>query len=325
MGERMMNIVAVVVTYNRKDLLRECIEAILVQSYPVSKLIIIDNASTDGTRKMLESEGYLYDSKVDYVLMNTNTGGAGGFYEGIKRTCDIECDWVWLMDDDTIPDFHCLKNLIVADEVIEGAERQPGLECANTPSFLASAVYGPEGEYMNLPKISKKTSPNGYQYWYKFLENGIVGISSATFVSVLIKHKAIEKCGLPCRDYFIWGDDSEYTLRLSTFFGDGYFVGKSVAIHKRVGAKDLRIEYETLPARIDRFHFYYRNKLINRHYYKDNYRGAFFEMIKAVIIALNCCKIKPYGVRRAKVVLRGTWEGIIQYKKFRNYIDNEIK
>ena len=40
---------AVVVTYNRKEELARCIKAVLGQIFPVSDLLIVDNASTDGT------------------------------------------------------------------------------------------------------------------------------------------------------------------------------------------------------------------------------------------------------------------------------------
>ena len=80
------SIVAVVVTYNRKLLLMECLQAILEQTYPVSKILLIDNASTDGTEETLSENGYLVNPKINYIKMKVNTGGSGGFYEGMKRT-----------------------------------------------------------------------------------------------------------------------------------------------------------------------------------------------------------------------------------------------
>ncbi|MCD7824768.1 MAG: glycosyltransferase family 2 protein [Clostridiaceae bacterium] len=317
-------VVAIVVTYNRKVLLQECLDAILDQSYSVKKIILIDNASTDGTREMLEEKGYINNPKIQYVLMDSNTGGSGGFYEGLKRAREDDCDWIWVMDDDTIPTDTCLEELIKAKLTISMAKDKSSNESAKI-SFLASVVYGPENEFMNVPTVSKKRSPNGCACWYEHLGQGVVSISNATFVSILVNKNAVLQCGLPCRDYFIWGDDTEYTLRLSRFFGDAYFIGNSVAIHKRYGAKALRIENETDSNRVKMFHYFYRNGYINRRYYKENYQGIFIELVIIFGSALKHLRMHPNGFIMAKTILRGEWEGITQYKKFKKYIEEQIR
>ena len=90
-----------------------------------------------------------------------------------------------------------------------------------------------ENESMNVPDIDMSSTENGYADWYRKLSNGLIKIEAATFVSLLINGEAIKKCGLPCKDFFIWGDDTEYTTRITRNFGPAYMVGKSVAIHKR--------------------------------------------------------------------------------------------
>ncbi|MCX7697952.1 MAG: glycosyltransferase [Candidatus Goldbacteria bacterium] len=72
-------IAVIVVTYNRKELLRRCINAILKQTYKVDKIIVIDNASTDGTEEMM-TKTYYRNKKIDYVRLDKNIGGAGGFH-----------------------------------------------------------------------------------------------------------------------------------------------------------------------------------------------------------------------------------------------------
>ncbi len=307
----------VVVTYNRKLLLIECLDAILSQSYPVSKIILIDNNSNDGTDKMLEEKGYLANQKIEYKKMNDNLGGAGGFYEGMKLCCNDDFDWLWIMDDDTIPEKHCLEKLLEANHLISKNNNGGNI------SFLASAVYGPENEFMNLPEISHKPSENGYPYWYKYLKEGMVSISTATFVSILVCKDAINKCGLPYKEYFIWGDDTEYTRRLTRYYGDAYFVGNSIAIHKRVGAKSLDIKNEENPQRLKMFHYYYRNQLINNKYYNNAVIHPWYHLFKSILMMItsigNTLKFK-----RAKIKFIGTLEAITQYKKFKKYIDSQI-
>ena len=308
-------VVAVVVTYNRKELLIECLNAIMAQTYSVSSIVLIDNASTDGTYEALSEKGYINNEKIRYIKMKENTGGSGGFFEGLKRIKEQQYDWVWIMDDDTIPTSNCLEKLIEANQIIQNKSANRKV------SFLASAIYGANGEYMNLPSVSNKPSNNGYAYWYEFLVDGIVNISDATFVSLLVNTNAIKECGLPCKDYFIWGDDTEYTTRLTKFYGDAFFVGNSIAIHKRYNAKALSIENEDDPQRMKMYHYLFRNQLINRQYYG--------KCKPSVLLLQNLWRLvrsigNKKSFNRKKIILKGTWEGIVQYKQFKAYIDSQL-
>lgn len=322
--EKENRVIAVVVTYNRKELLMECLDAILAQTFPVYKIILIDNCSTDGTDIMLSERGYIVNPIIEYIKLNENTGGAGGFYEGMRIARQKESyDWMWIMDDDTIPEKKCLEELINANNIVKSSAVIEGLEESVNPSFFASAVYGTKGEFMNLPKLSNKKAPNGYSYWYQFLSEGMVNISSATFVSVLFSKEAIDKCGLPCKDFFIWGDDSEYTTRLTTYYGNGYFVGKSIAIHKRAVAKPIAIKNEQDPKRMDMYHYKYRNTAIINRYYSPKYHIS-TQLLMHVLECLNYLG-KRNGIRISKIILKGFFESLVQYKSFKKYIDSQIK
>ena len=136
---------AVLVTYNRKDLLLECLDGLLKQTIPIDAIYIIDNASTDGTESLLKTNKYIsslppvdllepyeshltfvieepntaskgvqiLESKVEiyYVRMNENTGGAGGFNEGMQRAYSKGYDWLWIMDDDAEPQADGLEKM----------------------------------------------------------------------------------------------------------------------------------------------------------------------------------------------------------------------
>ncbi|MCD7883710.1 MAG: glycosyltransferase family 2 protein [Lachnospiraceae bacterium] len=259
----MIRVQAVVVTYNRKELLTECIDAILAQTVPVEKLILIDNNSTDGTEDYLRKKKYLDNSVIKYIRLPENIGGAGGFHEGMKVAREDEPDWVWIMDDDVLPTETCLEELLHAREVIDGKV-----------SFLASAVRGSNDEAMNVPKINRKQFMS-YTDWYRYLNEGIVQIVKATFVSLLINIEAIRQCGLPWSEFFIWGDDSEYTQRVIRDYGPAYMVGKSQAIHKRVGSDELSIVKEQNVKRIPMYFYYYRNNLIGFW----EYEGALYRFL----------------------------------------------
>ncbi|MGN0422696.1 MAG: glycosyltransferase family 2 protein [Lachnospiraceae bacterium] len=310
-------VTAVVVTYNRKALLIECLDAILSQTVVPEKIIVINNASTDGTEKLFEAGAMYNRDTITCVNMSSNEGGSGGFYEGMRLVLEGKSDWVWIMDDDTIPALDCLEKLLRADSIV----------CANKKkaSFYASTIFGTKGEFMNVPNINVEPSENGYPYFYEFLSESLLNINDATFVSLLIRTDAIKKCGLPCKDYFLWGDDGEYTLRLTHNYGPAYMVGNSVAIHKRVGAKKLSINNFNDPERIKMYHYYVRNNIINQLYYKKD-RYVFITILKKMFQGISSIKLifEKYGLMKFNAVWKGTFEGLVQYKKFKNYIDGQL-
>ena len=124
---------ACVVTYNRKDLLIRCLNAILRQEYLPDGIVIVDNVSTDSTFEEIttrmfpglifryENEsGFVYEGdiivanrsmSVVYIQKKVNDGGSGGFYAAMKEAFNRGYDWLWLMDDDGLPDRKELKEL----------------------------------------------------------------------------------------------------------------------------------------------------------------------------------------------------------------------
>ncbi|OQY10720.1 MAG: hypothetical protein B6I29_00735 [Marinitoga sp. 4572_148] len=108
----MHNIAALIVTYNRKDLLKETIEAILNQTLKPNRLFVVNNASTDGTDDVLNKYKEKYGDDIEIINLKENLGGAGGFNYGIHYIYDtFEYDWIWLMDDDAVPAKNALETL----------------------------------------------------------------------------------------------------------------------------------------------------------------------------------------------------------------------
>ena len=308
----MQKVAAVIVTYNRKELLLECLDAVFRQTYPVGPIFVIDNNSTDGTYESLAAAGYL--ERLQYKKLAANTGGAGGFHAGFKESLNAVYDWLWIMDDDTIPNPDCLENLINALEAVRGEK----------VSFLASSIYGPNGEFMNVPRVSEARSENGYPNWYSHLADGMMKIATATFVSLLISRDAILNVGFPFKDYFIWGDDTEYTLRLIKYYGPAYMVGKSVAIHKRKSAQKLNIVTDEAD-RLDFYFYFFRNYLINTSTYGGK-KETFREIISnyqtmTTILLSSSVKNK---LKKISIIHRGTWAFLLKkydVKAFENRLN----
>ena len=111
------NVAAVIVTYNRKELLKECIEALLKQNYKKCDVLVIDNASTDGTKSYIEE--LLKNKRVIYKNTGANLGGAGGFNYGMKEAYNLGYEYIWVMDDDCIVHNDSLEELLIADKKLK--------------------------------------------------------------------------------------------------------------------------------------------------------------------------------------------------------------
>lgn len=213
----MVTVAAVVVTFNRLEKLKSVISSILGQTHPVTTLFIVDNASTDGTADYLASLDV--PVPVQVITMETNSGGAGGFSEGLLRGYASGADHVWIMDDDCYPKPDALAALIRGfDEAVA--------ELGEDVPFSCSVVEFTDGS------ICEMNNPVPTWDWARLLVKGQqnVMVTACSFVSVLIPRWAIAEYGLPYADYFIWFDDREYTLRL-TRRCPGVQVMDSVVIH----------------------------------------------------------------------------------------------
>lgn len=241
----MIKILAIVVTYNRLELLKDAIKSLRYQETKCD-ILVVNNGSTDGSGEWLDTQDGLI------IIHQDNVGGAGGFYTGLKYAAEHGYDFAWIMDDDIEANPSTLKELCDGYNYL--------VERGETPGFLCSKVVNLDGETTNVPVISDKRNSVGSPQWDKYLNYGLVEIKLATFVSVYIPTCRIREVGLPYKDFFIWGDDTEYTLRISTIY-KSYLAGKSLIIHKRLGNEGLSILKMTDPRRFKMYSYLTRNHM----------------------------------------------------------------
>ncbi|RYU12822.1 glycosyltransferase family 2 protein [Nocardioides iriomotensis] len=213
-------VVAVVVTWNRRDLLEESLAALDAQSHPPARIVVVDNASTDGTTDWLAVEAKAHE-RWDVVTLRSNTGGAGGFAVGLEQALTHEPDLVWMLDDDTIPTRTAAAELVAAWTSYSAVRR---------PAVLASRVVWTDGRDhpMNTPR-AKPGATRAERHAAAAI--GCVPIRSASFVSIMCDAQVVRDRGLPVADYFLWNDDFEYSTRLIR--GNvGLSVPASVVEHK---------------------------------------------------------------------------------------------
>jgi rhamnopyranosyl-N-acetylglucosaminyl-diphospho-decaprenol beta-1,3/1,4-galactofuranosyltransferase len=276
---------AVVVTCDRRDLLIRCLDRLDGQSRQVDCILVVDNASRDGTPDELRRR-----DGIEVLRLDENLGGAGGFRHGLAAAHKRGFDWLWVLDDDTFPEPDCLEALLT------GARRAEPM-----PSVVASAVRWKDGTLhpMNEPWIRW----NSRAEIASAAGSGLVPIRAATFVSTMIHRTAVDEHGLPRGYYFLWLDDVEYSARILKR-GRGYLVPESVAVHW------TERPYNSVSDTRDRFYFKVRNQLWVL-------RGDSFTGLERLAYALSLARGIATYVRQSsprgpalRVVARGLRHGL---------------
>lgn len=191
-----MKITAVVVTFNRLELLKQGIECLRKQQ-KLTGIIVVNNGSTDGTREWLDAQQGLL------VVHQDNVGGSGGFYTGIERAYSEGADWIWCMDDDVFPRPDCLDRLLPYTD-------RPEVGILSPRRLLEGKVFTHEFRHFNF------TNPIGSLHGRKLAKqqvNQATEIVGADFEGPFISRRVVEKIGLPNRELFIFCDDTDYCLR----------------------------------------------------------------------------------------------------------------
>lgn len=287
----MNKILALVVTYNRKNMLKENIEALLKQTTKEFDILIVDNASTDGTEKVVKN---YKNERIIYKNTGANLGGAGGFNYGVKYSIEQGYEYCWLMDDDTIPKENGLEELIKNAKILN-----------NEFSYLCSYVEWIDGTpcKMNMPRIDK----NWFEYANK-LQDNLLKILSCTFVSVFINLSLAKNQGLPVKEMFIYGDDHEYTERIGKE-KNGYLSFNSIVVHKM--GSNTGFDIVSIPKdRISRYYYDSRNRFYrvrkSSFYEKIAYLGWIIISIFRILL-----KAKDSRLKRIGVILKGFFAGIV--------------
>lgn len=225
------SIFAVVVTYNRKNLLKKNIIALTEQTRKLDAIIVVDNASSDGTVDMLET--IKHPSILEFIVLSLpeNIGGSGGFAKGIKHAIDKGADFVWVMDDDAFPEKDALQKLLknVSDDInlygcISIADHQTlSWRLSRTSTTQRSKLIQNVGE---VPEVA----------CVEFLP----------FLGLLISKRLVERIGLPDEGFFLAADDVDYCFRARKIGANVVVVGSSRLHHPAAESYPLRLPWRLL-------------------------------------------------------------------------------
>ena len=191
-----MKIIAVVVTYNRLELLKRNLSC-LRNNAPLSSVVVVNNGSTDGTGEWLAGQTDIV------VLTQDNVGGSGGFYTGMQYAFGQGGDWIWCMDDDVFPRPDCLEHLL-------SYTRQEEVGILAPRRLQEGRIYTNDFLSFNL------TRPFSSMYMGRLAKmqvDGPMEISGTAFEGLFVRREVVERIGLPNKELFIFCDDTDYCLR----------------------------------------------------------------------------------------------------------------
>lgn len=219
----------IIVTHNRLSLLKECLEHVESQTAAAERIIVVDNASEDGTRQYLRTKK-AEDARYVIIECAQNAGGAGGFEKGVEFVCALydreQTECVLFIDDDAMLDADYMEKILEQRRMHRSHQAFAGTVETNGAVDLFHRRR--KGKY----GIMLKCCPdNDY-------EKEVFECDIASFCGMVVDTDIIKKAGLPCGEYFIWNDDVEYSLRICQY--TKFLVIPSAKLNHRTGANESK-------------------------------------------------------------------------------------
>lgn len=232
-----MNYTAIIVTYNRLELLKECLSCVEEQTLKFDSIVLVNNCSTDGTNEFLND--YCQRNKSIHLINSTsNLGGAGGFALGVKNVPE-NADYVLFIDDDAMLEKDFLQR--IDESMEENISAYSGT--ISTENVIDTSHRRRLKNRVLMTKVDVPIDEYDQDSFYYDL---------ATFCGLLVNKKVIDLIGLPKADYFIWYDDTEYCMRISQY-SKIKNVNSARINHKTRLAKDAAINWKS--------YYGYRNQI----------------------------------------------------------------
>lgn len=272
-----MNIIAVVVTYNRRELLKRSIACLRLNT-PVSSIVVVNNGSTDGTGAWLDEQEDLT------VIHQENVGGSGGFYRGIQYAYQAGADWIWCMDDDVFPRPDCMEHLLPYTH-------EPRVGILAPRRLMEGQIFTNDFQKVNL------SNPFASMYQQKLKKqvvNGPVDICGTAFEGLCISRKAVAEIGLPNKELFIFCDDTDYCLR-AVLAGFRILYIPSALMDKEKFFSNDSWEERSRKKKWKRFYQVRNSTYLNHHYGRNwwvKYLRGFNGVLGYLLVALFTCPFK---------------------------------
>lgn len=302
MNNKENNTCCIVVTYNRKELLVNCLNAIKSQHLKPKVVLVIDNASTDQTRDYLIKKGFIDETNSSnqnniifkYIKKNENDGGAGGFSFGLKLAYKMGFEWFWIMDDDGVPHEDCLNFL---------------------HQYSSKGVI----DYL-APNLIDFSGKSHFEYLWKETSLRTINYKGGPFNGILVSRFLLEKVGIPIKYFFIWGDEHEYVNRIEERGFITITVKDAIHYHKTTG-----FSFKKIP----RVYYFSRNLILQTRLFKGMFRSKFVKKISCFYVILKIIILGLFSLnfKQVQETLNGIFDGfyidIQKLQKEALIIDND--
>jgi GT2 family glycosyltransferase len=300
-----MRVLAHVHTFNDAGFIEQALDALQRQTRQLDAIVIVDNASTDGTLDKTFPKG------VAIVRNSTNLGTSGALQIGFTHALDRGFDWTWVLDPDSVPEPDALESLLAFFERLPPSEQE-------RVCFLSCRVAADSGEIIYRPMIFtdsaiKDASVEG--------ETGYTRCDCFIWSGCLFRMPAVMKIGLPSADYFTDLTELEYGYRARQLGFTSYVVNSGV-LHQDVGRPPGAAV--TRVWNIGRFEIEFRIVSPLRSYYTTRNLLYFWlyqcrplrprgiaRCIVHVLIYTTNLALRPVSHRRQLIAcMRGLWDGL---------------
>ena len=288
----MKSVCIIIVTWNRLEMLKVCIAAVK-KNAAAADILVVDNASTDGTEGWLGSQ-----DGISVLSLPENTGGAGGFAAGMRWAFEHGYEWMWMMDDDVV----ALPNAL--NVIAENSLRADVIQAAKYESNGEECVF----EGLLNPRTMRRRK-------IRIADVPLCGYMScnvATFEGLFVSRWAVETIGYPDASFFYGLDDLFYGYLASEklrFIFVSQVVLKKQIDKSRARFKGLRFYSSSPKSR----YYHVRNYWKVIRYLKKTGNGSWrmyctyaYEALKALVLTL----LVEWDVRGLVLVFRGIVDGV---------------
>ena len=286
-----------ILNYNGKEYLYNCLTSVLSQTYQDFEVIIFDNCSTDGSIDYVTEK--INDKRVKVISSERNLGFAGGNNEALKHASG---DMIVLLNNDTVVEKEWLSELVkcLSESINAG---------------MVQSLVITEGIPLQYYKKNGTINLFGHNIMevFEINENGVGEIFQVNGCSLIIKRELLNKLGgLFPEEYFAYAEDTYLSFKVKFAGYKIYHNAKSVVQHKG-GATMSKYKGELVT-------FYQeRNRLLNfLIFFSDNFRMKYYPlMLYNLLLKLF------YGLISGRYAAKGVIKAYGWIMKNRKWIEAE--
>lgn len=302
-----MRIAAAITTFNRLESLRHCLDTVRAQTRPVEEIIVVDDASTDGTGEWLAEQPGLV-----VIRAPENRGCSSSFHTAMRAAYDRGHDWVFAMDDDVYATPEALERLLEAAQSLQAQGVRIG-------ALHAFQLHWDTGGRTRVSYSFPRTARQAWRYLHNSRElkaemgrGSPLEIDCYSFCGVLISREALGSAGFPDPEFFYWCDDTDLACRQRALGFRHYLVPRAIVDHK---GGEFQRQFSQPPQIGWRHYYIHRNswRLIRMH---GHLLGQRMKLVCQARIITNVLRhaagaAKNGNFRGSRLVLQALFDGVL--------------